>query len=50
MDGDLADIPELVQLAQKYDAYLYIDDAHGYGVLGKKWSGNTWSIMKTQGQ
>ncbi len=50
MDGDLADIPKLVQLAQKYDAYLYIDDAHGYGVLGKKWTRNTWSIMKTQVQ
>ncbi len=39
MDGDLADIPKLVQLAQKYDAYLYIDDAHGYGVLGKNGQG-----------
>ena len=39
MDGDLADIPKLVKLAQKYDAYLYIDDAHGYGVLGKNGQG-----------
>ncbi len=39
MDGDLADITKLVQLAQKYDAYLYIDDAHGYGVLGKNGQG-----------
>ena len=39
MDGDLADIPKLVQLAQKYDAYLYIDDAHGYGVIGKNGQG-----------
>ena len=35
MDGDIADVPGLVYLCKKYDATLYIDDAHGYGVLGK---------------
>src|SRR6056300_1509884 len=39
MHGDLANIPKLVQLCQKYNAYLYIDDAHGYGVLGKTGQG-----------
>ena len=34
MDGDIADIPGLVYLCEKYDATLYVDDAHGYGVLG----------------
>ena len=39
MDGDIADIPGLVYLCKKYDVTLYIDDAHGYGVLGKSGQG-----------
>ncbi len=34
MDGDISDVDGLVQLAQKYDAILYIDDAHAVGVMG----------------
>lgn len=34
MDGDLAPVPEMAELAEEYDAMLYIDDAHGEGVLG----------------
>ncbi|WP_180683301.1 8-amino-7-oxononanoate synthase [Tepidicella baoligensis] len=34
MDGDVADVPALLQLAEQYDAWLVIDDAHGLGVLG----------------
>jgi 8-amino-7-oxononanoate synthase len=35
MTGDYAQVPELVALAKKYDALLYIDDAHGFGVVGE---------------
>ena len=35
MDGDLAPVQALLRLANQYDALLMIDDAHGFGVLGK---------------
>ncbi|WP_250130987.1 8-amino-7-oxononanoate synthase [Brachymonas denitrificans] len=34
MDGDIADLPALLRLAEAYDAWLVIDDAHALGVLG----------------
>ncbi|APB98016.1 aminotransferase class I/II-fold pyridoxal phosphate-dependent enzyme [Polynucleobacter asymbioticus] len=39
MDGDLAPIKELLRIAEQYDALLLIDDAHGFGVLGKNGHG-----------
>ncbi len=35
MDGDLAPLPELSDIASRYDAWLMSDDAHGIGVLGQ---------------
>lgn len=39
MDGDVAKLPEIVQLAEKYEAMTYVDDAHGSGVLGESGRG-----------
>ncbi|AXS80294.1 8-amino-7-oxononanoate synthase [Dechloromonas sp. HYN0024] len=40
MDGDLAPLPLLFALAERYDAWLVIDDAHGFGVLGRHGTGS----------
>lgn len=40
MDGDIAPLAEYLALCEKYDAYLYIDDAHGFGVLGEHGQGS----------
>ena len=39
MDGDIAKLPEIVELAEKYEAMTYVDDAHGSGVLGENGRG-----------
>ena len=40
MDGDAAPLPELLALCEQYDAWLYVDDAHGFGVLGEQGRGS----------
>lgn len=39
MDGDIAPLPAIVALAERYDALVYVDDAHGDGVLGEHGTG-----------
>jgi len=39
MDGNVADVPALLALCERYDAWLMIDDAHGFGVLGERGEG-----------
>lgn len=39
MDGDIAPVPELVALCERFDALLVLDDAHGFGVLGNNGRG-----------
>ena len=34
MDGDIAPVPQLLELCERHDAWLLLDDAHGFGVLG----------------
>ncbi len=39
MEGSMADLPKLVELAEKYQALLFVDDAHAVGVLGATGAG-----------
>jgi 8-amino-7-oxononanoate synthase len=40
MDGDIAPLRELLALCEQHDAWLYVDDAHGFGVLGAQGRGS----------
>jgi len=48
MDGDLSNLAELVKLKKKYNAYLFIDECHATGVLGKTLRGTPehYNVMK----
>ena len=39
MEGDLANLPEIVKLAKKYNANIMVDEAHSLGVLGRRYTG-----------
>jgi len=50
MDGDVAALNELAELCTQYDAWLMVDDAHGFGVLGEQGRGSVNAAGLTQEQ
>jgi 8-amino-7-oxononanoate synthase len=48
MDGDIAPVKALAQAGKQYDAWLMVDDAHGFGVLGDKGGGILEELQLTQ--
>lgn len=48
MDGDAAPLRELLALARAFDAWLYIDEAHAFGVLGEG-RGLVWQLLMQDG-
>lgn len=47
MEGDLCKLPEIVALAEKYNASIFLDDAHGLGVMGESGRGTADHFGKT---
>ena len=45
MDGDTPNLEELVQLAEKYNSYIVVDEAHALGVFGEKGEGLVQSLQ-----
>jgi 8-amino-7-oxononanoate synthase len=48
MDGDIAPLPELLALCEQHDAWLLVDDAHGFGVLGEQGRGSLFHFKSPQ--
>jgi len=48
MDGDIAPVDALIDLAERYDAWLYLDDAHGFGVLNEGRGGMTSNAARSE--
>lgn len=42
MEGDLGDLPGVCELKERYDARLFVDDAHGFGVMGENGQGTAF--------
>jgi 8-amino-7-oxononanoate synthase len=50
MDGDFAPLAQLAQLAQQHNAWLMVDDAHGFGCFGQRGGGTAEHFGLTQAQ
>ena len=50
MDGDLAQVTRMSELCQQYNAWLMLDDAHGFGVLGANGAGTAEEFSLDQEQ
>ena len=50
MDGDIAPLREMLALCERYDAWLYVDDAHGFGVLGEQGRGSLFVSSPDKGR
>ncbi|WP_292980962.1 8-amino-7-oxononanoate synthase [Nitrosomonas sp.] len=48
MDGDQAPVAGLLALCRRFDAWLLLDDAHGFGVLGERGSGSLYSLQQEE--
>ncbi len=48
MDGDIANIPPIAQSCKKYQSWLMVDDAHGFGVLGEHGKGSLEHFQLSQ--
>ena len=46
MDGDIAPLPQLLELCEQHDAWLVVDDAHGFGVLGTQGRGSLFHFSE----
>ena len=49
MDGDIAPLPRLLELCEQHDAWLLVDDAHGFGVLGEQGRGSLFHFEENPG-
>ncbi len=50
MDGDMADVVQISQICQRYHAWMMLDDAHGFGVLGETGAGTAQAFGLDQNE
>ncbi len=45
MEGTIVNLPEVIRIKDKYNAYLYLDEAHSIGALGPRGRGIIWALF-----